>query len=85
MRQVVKSVVIVVQVNVDSMELHRKLYEQMAEKLMYVNISFIVMSKRTAELLMMEITFTPPYELKSFNGYEVLISESLRFGEFRIG
>lgn len=74
-----------VQVNVDNMKLHEQLNVQIAEKLTRGPIFFIVMSKRTAELLVAEVTFNPPYKLERYQGYEVLISESLEFGEFRIG
>jgi len=76
----------VAQVSVGNMDtLLSKLYFAIDEKLKTGNISFIVMSYKTADSLCKEILNSAGIRLKYFNGYEVLLSESLKFSEFRIG
>lgn len=57
------------------------------DTLMKKEISFIVMNKNTAREIVTELNLGNPYyfTLTSYKGYNVLISESLDYGEFRIG
>lgn len=70
------------------MELFEKLDDLLAEAYMKGPVSFIVMNDYTSFNLMREMIGTDPLSTMNLSRYEdldVLISESLKDNEFRIG
>lgn len=66
-------------------DLCKKLDLAILDTLMKKEVSFIVMNHFIALRISIELSQSYQYKLSSYRGYEVLISKSLDYGEFRIG